>query len=337
MKPTLMKVAARWCLFIAVSALSPVDAGALDQKTINERTRDLKMMSPVERDRLERNINEFQQLSSTEKEHFRSLHATLADDRVHNGGLTPLLQTYSAWLNSLSPELREEVRNEPDPAKKLMIVRRIKEESEHSKVSPEHHDEAIPSPPSLKFPAKGVLDAKDVAAVCRIIVERLPISRMKEFEQPQLENYIPLINASIQTSTSPKEWPDEVLMPKMIAAINSKDNREMIQKSASKRETLIRMLLLGILKQVGDPIRFPSEEEFLQTYNSLKPEERQQIMSNHVDVVRRKLTQRYFENKADDSIKRLGEYRRKLTDLFERLEVPLPPRLRKTRPTHDRG
>ena len=77
-------------VLIAVFGLSPRHVMAVDQKTINERINQLKLKSQIDRDRLDRNIQDFLALSNSQKAQYRTMHSELAEDRAHHGGLTAL-------------------------------------------------------------------------------------------------------------------------------------------------------------------------------------------------------------------------------------------------------
>ena len=71
----------------------------------------------IERERLQRNVAEFEKMSPAEQERYRELNRQL--EATDNKNLATLLQTYSAWLQTLTPGQREELRQEKDSQKKL--------------------------------------------------------------------------------------------------------------------------------------------------------------------------------------------------------------------------
>lgn len=85
---------------------------------------------PIERDRLNRNIAEFRKLSDAEKEHFRKLHRELKADAASGGNLATLLQTYSVWVQTLTPTQRDELQKESNLSHRFALVRKFKEEQE---------------------------------------------------------------------------------------------------------------------------------------------------------------------------------------------------------------
>lgn len=324
---------------VVLAAMAPVTSLAMDQKTTTDRINQIKSMPKVERDRLDRNIAEFQTLSADQKQHYRALHDELVKDRMQSGGLSALMQTYSIWVQTLSPAQRDELQKETDPAKKLGLVRRYKEEQDRPKTNTETpHEEPIPAP-SAKIPPKLALDTKDLAAVIKVLVEGLPASRMRpEFEASQvpLNLYLPIVEASAQSSGNFREWPDDMQLQKMIAAVRNKDSSTMITKSTTKRETVIRLMLMGVWKQVMDSVRFPNEDERRQIFEAMDPKEREKIIGHPQDEMTRMLTRKYFESKGDDSFTKIPDYRRRVIDLFERFDVPPPPRFAHPKPPRDR-
>ena len=338
-----MKHRAPFTIALAVWGLLPLNLLALDQKMIKERTEQLQKMSEVERDRLNRNIVEFQKLSPAEKQHYRDLHAALLDDRVHVGGLSSLLQTYSIWVQTLTPKQRSELQQETVPAQKLALIHKFKEEQEHREPSTEpdeRHAEEPVQQPSPNFGPRVALSLKDLNAVMAILVDRLPADQTKqEFSHPRLSDYLPIIHASVQSSGGNyREWPDEGLLQQMIGAL-SKESTPLVSKSKSKRETLIQLVLLGVIRQARESVHFPSDDEKREILEKLSDTERQRIMNQHKDNMNWFLVQKYFETKGGDSLiafKKIGEYRRPVEDLFSRLDVPLPPRFQRSKFGGDR-
>ncbi|MGK9625984.1 hypothetical protein O6382_24155, partial [Salmonella enterica subsp. enterica] len=58
----------------------------------------------------------------------RQLGEQLDENRKGGGNLSSLLQTYNAWLQTLTPGQRESLRAEIDSSRKFAIVQKIKEE-----------------------------------------------------------------------------------------------------------------------------------------------------------------------------------------------------------------
>ena len=327
-------------IVLAMLDLLPQRLLAVDQSTITLQADQLRKMSEIERGHLNRNIEEFQKLNETEKQHYRQLHAELKRDAATGGSLTRMMQTYSLWVQTLTPTQQDELKKEVVPAQKLVLVRRFKEEQEESIESPDSHSETHiepvadePAPQfNLIFSKRDALWLKDLRAVAAVLVDRLATDKTRpEFSDPRLPDYLPIIQASVQTFGGDyREWPNEKLLQDMIGVI-SKDLVPQINKQdySTRRTIVIRMLLQGIMKQARDTVRFPTEDEKLQVLKDLKPDERERILSFPSERVNDILNRKWIQSKGGDSwsdFQNIPEYRRQIEDLFVRLEVPPPPR-----------
>ncbi|MFO1094176.1 MAG: hypothetical protein U0992_12825 [Planctomycetaceae bacterium] len=83
-------------------------------------------MPQTERDRLNRNIQEYETLSDEQREQYRRLHAALQDDADNKSGkLNATMEGYYAWLGSNPAYDRQTLRNETDSNRRLAEVERI--------------------------------------------------------------------------------------------------------------------------------------------------------------------------------------------------------------------
>ncbi len=335
-----MEIRLFFVIVLAMSVFLPQSLQAVDQQAIASQTEQLRKMSELERGHLNRNIEDFQKLNDSEKQHYRQLHADLKRDAATGGSLTRMMQTYSLWVRTLTPTQQDELKKELVPAQKLALVRRFKEEQEEAIETPdsqsEAHVETSADEPALQlnlnFSKRDALWLKDLRAVMTILVDRLATDKTRpEFSDPRLPDYLPIIQASVQTFGGDyRDWPNEKLLQDMIGAI-SKDLVPQINKQdySTRRAMIIRMLLMGIMKQAHDSIRYPTEDERLQVLKELKPEERERILSLPSDRVNRDLNRKWIQAKGGDSwadFQKIPEYRRQIEDLFVRLEVTPPPR-----------
>ncbi|MEI8021490.1 MAG: hypothetical protein WCH39_24990 [Schlesneria sp.] len=327
-------------LVLTVFGCLPQSLQAVDQQTITARTDQLRKMSEIERGHLNRNIEEFRKLNDAEKQHYRQLHQELKHDASTGGSLTRLMQTYSLWVQTLTPTQQDELKKELVPAQKLALIRRFKEEQEESTESPdslsETHGGPVTDEPApqfnLIFSKRDALWLKDLRAVAAVLVDRLASDKTRaEFSDPHLSDFLPIIHASVQTFGGDyREWPNEKLLQDMIGAI-SKDLVPQINKQdySTRRTMVVRMLLQGIMKQARDTVRFPTDDEKLQVLKDLKPEERERILSFPSERVNETLNRKWIQSKGGDSwtdFQKIPEYRRQIEDLFVRLEVTPPPR-----------
>jgi hypothetical protein len=346
-----MKFRLSFALALAMSTYLPQSLQAVDQQTITLRTDQLRKMSEIERGHLNRNIEEFQKLNDAEKQHYRQLHEELKRDASTGGSLTRLMQTYSLWVQTLTPTQRDELKKETVPAQKMALIRRFKEEQDELIETPDAQSDAPAEPVTddpapqfnLNFSRRDALWLKDLRAMLGVLVERLSTEKMRpEFSDPHLPDYLPIIHASVQSHGGDyREWPNEKILQDMIGVL-SKDQMSQINKQDynTRRTIVIRMLLLGVMKQARDAVRFPTEIERMQVLNDLKSEERDRILKLPSDRAEAILNKKWIQAKGGESwadFQKIPEYRRQIEDLFVRLDVPPPPRfIQKPKKGHDR-
>ena len=346
-----MEFRSSFVLFVAMFGFVPQSLQAVDQQTITLRTDQLRRMSEIERGHLNRNIEEFQKLNEVEKQHYRKLHEELKRDAATGGSLTRTMQTYCLWVQTLTPTQRDELKKELVPAQKLALIRRFKEEQDEPYDLHESHVETPAEPVSeepapqmnVSYNKREALWLKDLKAAMTVIVDRLATEKMRpEFSDPHLPDYLPIIHASVQSYGGDyREWPNEKLLQDIIGAL-SKDLMPQINKQdySTRRVMVIRMLLLGVMKQARDAVRYPTEEEKLQVLKDLKPDERDRILSLPSERVNGILNKKWIQAKGGESwadFQKISEYHRQIEDLFARLEVQPPPRfVQKPKKGYDR-
>ena len=348
-------------IVISLFSLNSTSLLALDQQTASERINRIAKMSPIDRDRLNRNIQEFEALSAEEKDRYRQLHGQIMADRVQNGpAMQALMMAYDQWLQTLSPIQQAELQNETNIGRKVILVRRFKEEQERriqqesdeqqkqekqEKVQAESKDNPVrpAAEPSDAFPMKRgwlrivAMDKNDLDRVMKVLINDLPAAkRNPDFEPPRLNQYCNIVEQQIQVKGSSAQWPDaelikkikDVLSPGMRWAVENLFTRA----DSNERETLVRLMLMGIAKQSNESFAKPTDEELKNTLESLEKREQDRVKGYGQQRQKQFLTFKFFELKHDDSFKKSKEYRDRVVELFERLEVPLPPILEKRPP-----
>jgi hypothetical protein len=328
-------------ILLAVCSLLPIQALALDRQAVDNSILELKRLSKLERERFDRNLAAFQELSTDQKAQYRKLHDDLTADRKESGVLSSLMETYSVWLMTLSPAQRDELQQEKDTAKKIAIVRRFKEEQEHAS---EHHEVAVEETVAQAPPknlARGAFDKKDLDAVFKLIVDGLAFDRKKsEFDDLNLNTYLPILQESMQQYGNNQEWPGDFLLGKMQMAVKKETSKE-IGRSTNKRDAVVRMILMGVFKQASDQVREPSGEERIATALALSDQEKARIQRLPQQQVKWAIRKKYFETKGEEAMKQLSQLaalRRQVMDLFERLSVDPPPMFKKPdRPPRGKG
>jgi hypothetical protein len=86
----------------------------------------VEKLSPADRDRLDRNTQEYLDLTEAERQNYRDLHAFLqADAQDGNGRLSQTMQDYYAWLASNQSYDRQMLRTTTDPVLRVAEMQRI--------------------------------------------------------------------------------------------------------------------------------------------------------------------------------------------------------------------
>ena len=87
-------------------------------------------MRQSERDRVERNFNEFLAMDASQRNHYRDLHRRLADDvEQAQGTYKGVFDNYTAWLQTIeSGYRREQLRTTTDPGQRLQLMRQVLDE-----------------------------------------------------------------------------------------------------------------------------------------------------------------------------------------------------------------
>lgn len=117
------KLAATW--MIAVLGLTAGRSVAVgDDVNLAERANRVRQMTAEDRARLQKNIETFRQLPAEEQAAYRHLSEVVESDP----GLKQLMATYTAWLQTLTPGQREELRLEHDINKRRDLVERFRKE-----------------------------------------------------------------------------------------------------------------------------------------------------------------------------------------------------------------
>ena len=98
------------------------------------RTR-VATMTQTERNRFERNSQEYLKLSEEQRAHYRDMHAELRQDREQNHGrLTQALEDYYAWLATLQTFPREELRMTTNPQQRIARISTVLETQSQEQV-----------------------------------------------------------------------------------------------------------------------------------------------------------------------------------------------------------
>ena len=299
---------------------------------LDDRYRQIEKMPEQERDRLQRNIAEFQQLTPEQQAHYRDLHQKLAENKAGGGQLATLLSEYTTWLTTLTPSQRDELSNEPDPAKKVTLVNRFKreqdarQESAPSGTPDGHSGDARPFPKRGMFPGP-FLSSAELSAVMKVIAADVRMERDKANNESILDFYREVLKTSTRQAGGPREWPERELMSKIEAAIKLTEQREVLRhNSENKRHTVIHLILAGIMNQAFQEVKSqrPSSADLLQLMGTLDQRDRERLTLLPQHMQDFELERRYFVGRKDDPRPRMHEMREQINRLFHELGVRPP-------------
>lgn len=308
---------------------------AADPKPVSDGFQQVEKMSQLERDRLQRNLAEFQKLTAEQQAHYRDLHVKLEENKATGGSLSSLLQEYSAWLTTLTPNQRDDLNRETDPAKKLALVRRFKEEQEY-RPEPTPNDTSEEPIADMRRMRQGwgplggpLLSRSELAAVMQVIAKDAGRDREKPGDESVMKYYRELLKTSIEsTPGGPRDWPSPNLQQKIEQAIERQDLRRQLNfRPEMKREMLAKLLLGSVMNLAFEELRssLPNDTDLQKVLESLERDQRDEITRLPREEGNRRLMMIYFKNKGDESPKRLNEFHRQMQQLFELLGVPQRP------------
>ncbi len=115
--------------FIAVAVAAIVAMPYLlrgEDPELAERRKVIAEMNQAQRERLERNLDQYLQLTEPQREEYQLLHAELLSDTAHNHGrANQSLHTFREWLQTLSPREQIELSEVHDSAAKVRLIREM--------------------------------------------------------------------------------------------------------------------------------------------------------------------------------------------------------------------
>jgi hypothetical protein len=206
-----------------------LSAGATSAE-LKQRGKEVEAMTQVERERLLRNWQQFQSLPEDRKQHFHQLHDQLEADFKSGGSqLNHTMQTYAAWLQTLTPGQRADLRQAKSAREKLDLVRKFKSVQEQRN---ESHALKDPGPgqdfmPHLWRKLKMIAQPMTLAelnTVTDALAETLPKNERDNIDQLDREKdrwqrYARIVRGSAVQAGGPQEWPDREQQTAMLAAI----------------------------------------------------------------------------------------------------------------------
>ncbi|MCA8989492.1 MAG: hypothetical protein KDA78_17715, partial [Planctomycetaceae bacterium] len=122
----------RWLVLPAVALLILAVGGAqygpkMSYQEFRETKRKISLLPQEDRERLDRNLKFYEQLTEQQKQEYWELHKYIGEHK-----LSPLVDQYLAWLDTLSPFERNQLRTSPEAAVQIATVEKILKENQHN-------------------------------------------------------------------------------------------------------------------------------------------------------------------------------------------------------------
>lgn len=290
-----------------------------DAKILRERYEQIVKMSHVEREHLQRNLAAFQQMSPQKQDQYRQLNARLEDDKKNGGQLSSLLQTYSAWLQTLTPSQREALRQETDSARKMALVQKFKDE-QYSHIETFAGDPGVPQGRHV-FGLK-LLAPPELNGVMKILVAGLPAEEQAKLENAHNpEQYVEILNRSIHDAADgPRTWPPGPLQESILTALPMQVRNVIKRNPIAQRERMAGFLFMSVVHLADESRKkFPSEEDLNQFLAGLDARQRTTLEKLAPEEMKGELIHHYFAEHE----KSLQKLRSSLGRL--RMDIGLPP------------
>lgn len=312
---------------------SQTGAGTIDRAEAQQRRERIAAMSAAQRQQLQRNWSAFQALPPERRRDYRVLHDQLRDDQQRGGKLSAVMDRYSAWLATLDPWQRDELRNETDPDQRLALVRKFKAEQEESQ---SHGREMLPT--GMGSPFSGwflsripALDEADLEAVMQVAAGSLPLSNQERAALRQLTPaqrhariLVHALRQQADRSSRRLAWPDDNTAAKMATVVKNEEARRWLESSRMSSDQRRYMLFGRILKsifvemnEVAQTLK-PPRDQLEAFIRNVDPRERDELLKLPHQEARHRLLYLYLIEQQPEEFREYAELKKLLEEVFPR-------------------
>lgn len=284
---------------------------------LRQRGKEVESMTTVERERLQRNWQQFQSLPEDRKQHFRQLHDQLEADFKSGGNqLNHTMQTYAAWLQTLTPGQRADLRQAKTAREKLDLVRRFKSVQDQRSES-QALNEPRPGPdfePHLWRKLRSIaqpLAQDELNKVMDALAESLPPNERNSIDQldpkkDRWQRYRRIIQSSAVQAGGSQDWPDREQQAEMLAALAKSERAERlkaIKEEEQRRRRFVAVILCSFAADVlGELDAFqPKAEDRERLFEELDNTSREELMQLQPEQVPDALMRRYYRQRLQSS------------------------------------
>jgi len=300
---------------------------ATDRAGLAKRYEQIAAMPQADRDRVQRNWELFRQMTPERQAYFRDLHQQLTEQPE---SLRTMLQTYAAWLPTLSPGDRDDLRQAGSAAQRLALVRELKDEQDANRESQvfdlnldlQRWKQLVPPPPYLS--------QAELAAMMNLVEKRLPPSERTRLDQETklpLERFVKIVQAAFNPLTGPRIV-DGQLGGQLVELVEDEAIRSQLEATPDDqlRGELSRLIIRSLFKLIAERQTefLPSESQLEQVFVALPGNDRYELMQLPPHELTRKLLMKYWEQQSGDEIKRLVQTRDELGRFYWFSRGPRP-------------
>lgn len=298
----------RWllALSLAVMITLPLLLGAGNGKTDSKSgpRQHIASMSKEEQAKLKRQYEAFQAMTPAQQEKYRTLHNLLTAKTTKARELSQVVETYRAWLKTLSAWEINELRRETDPQKRIELVRKFKDEHVREK---ERRSLRSGSVPYVGRSAGPRLSSEDLSNVLELVAERIKLSdvdRKTLKSETGLKRLLHIASLALR-GTDGRRWPDDTLMKDILAKVSDERVRRYLSDSSKteiRRGSLRRLIASSLFAQMQADLkkRQPSDEQVESFFLELDSRKRDELMGLSAEEAQRRLRFLYMTSHRDE-------------------------------------
>lgn len=289
--------------------------------------RRVEAMPQPERDRIDRNFREFLAMDEAERNHYRNMHNRLEQDVEEGQGVYAAeFQNYTAWLRTIPPYRREELKHTTDSGKRLELMRQIVEEEAEREtreqffripglrrfafrnrrpllLEPEQYqammaevERSVDLTPSQKNELAGLSGLEHTFRLFEFLSEGTPLNRA--LSQAEVHRIIQKAGIESLVETVEAREPAE--------PGESDGPREPFAERDPERGVLMAVIFTNVGKEYEIEVHErsrPSEDDLRKFLNDLDVQDRDRLLRLEPDEFNRQLHERYAADRGDLDIR----------------------------------
>ncbi len=273
-------------------------------------------MNAIERDRIERNFENYEALPEERRQHLRQLNNELQADTKSGGDLHAIMETYSMWLKTLTPGQRDDLRRETDALKKMQLVKKFKEEQDARNEAQAMYVGSWNERRNRSASRGPALSSQDLQGLIEICFKDLPVDLQRDAQtQTGLSRSRRILESSFRQAGGRLRWPAEPQLVRLIDAIQDPELKKQLEskKGPDQRISFLSMFYRGLGNLVGAEIErnLPAEQDLQTFFSEMDSTRRDELMRLPPDDARKRLTYLFIQEKSPE-LRALFEMRRDL-------------------------